>query len=475
MAAPGSLGAFVPGLRRPGGRLRTRLLVSFAIGGLILAVGVSSLSYVLVRRYLVEQREGTSTRQALVNARLVAASLQTPQVDLPRLLGSLPVPAGGAAIVRRGGSWFQTSIVPGADSLPAALREQVLSDRQPVRQHFHLEGPPGGDGPRFAVGVPLPEGVSYFEIFSLSELERDLSILGFSLAGASAVTLGLSLALGAWFSRKLLGPVSEVSAIASSIAGGTLDARLDVGGYEELTELATSFNRMVDGLQERMERDARFASNVSHELRSPLTTLKSAIGALQSRRDSLDERGARLLDILGEEVSRFEELVTDLLEISRIDARTAGPSLEEVAVGELVLHSLRHIPSAAPKAEIDPEAFAALVRADKRSLERVINNLVRNADTHGGGVAAIRVRVDARVARIEVEDHGPGVPPAERAKVFERFYRGQGSGRRGSSDGVGLGLSLVAEHMRLHGGRVWVEDAPHAGARFVAELPRVAR
>ncbi|MGH7361791.1 MAG: HAMP domain-containing protein, partial [Candidatus Methylomirabilales bacterium] len=170
-------------------------------------------------------------------------------------------------------------IIP--DTLPRRLRLEVRDARRPVRQHFRQ------DGPKLGIGVPLPDGVSYFEVFSLAELERDLSILRLSLAGASAFTLALSVALGTWLSRKLLGPVVEVGVTARSIAGGTLDARLGVGragGYGELSVLAESFNSMVDTLQERVERDARFASNVSHELRSPLTTLRSAISGLITRR-----------------------------------------------------------------------------------------------------------------------------------------------------------------------------------------------
>jgi signal transduction histidine kinase len=114
------------------------------------------------------------------------------------------------------------------------------------------------------------------------------------------------------------------------------------------------------------------------------------------------------------------------------------------------------------------------VAADKRRLERVIANLVENAGYYGGGATRVVLSGNQAVVRLAVEDAGPGVPVAERERVFERFFRGSAAGRRRGSggDGSGLGLSLVAEHVRLHGGRIWVEDGPGGrGARFVVELP----
>jgi signal transduction histidine kinase len=117
----------------------------------------------------------------------------------------------------------------------------------------------------------------------------------------------------------------------------------------------------------------------------------------------------------------------------------------------------------------DPEAT---VRLDPQRTERIVANLVRNAETHGRGLTALRIGAADGGVRIEVEDHGSGVPPAERERVFEPFYRRpREAGDRGRGDGVGLGLALVTEHVRLHDGRVWVTDAEGGGARFVVELP----
>jgi signal transduction histidine kinase len=241
---------------------------------------------------------------------------------------------------------------------------------------------------------------------------------------------------------------------------------------------------MVDQLQERIEREARFNSDVSHELRSPLTTLSAAVGVLETDRDRLPARSQRALQLLSDDLQRFQRMVSDLLEMSRADAGSVDVFLEEVNVSELVRRSVEtgigHMDSrrhAAPDLVVDPEVEQWRVGVDKRRFERVLVNLMENADHYGGGVTTIAVGpgpatgpLGAQV-EVTVDDAGPGIDQAERAKVFERFYRGSASGRRGTGTGTGLGLALVAEHMHVMHGDVRVESSPDGGARFVLSLP----
>lgn len=449
-------------------RLRSRLLAAFVGGALLLAAALSLLSYGLTRRYLLTQRERSAVRQAQVNARLVGGALR-PASDVPQLLGSIQSPSGSSAVVFHDGRWFAASLELGRDALPAALQQAVLGDRSRARQRYAL-----GGLPRLAVGLPLPDGDGYFEVFPNGELDSTLRALRVALTTASAAAMIGAAGLGVWASRRLLDPLAEIGATATSIADGQLDARLDVGSEVELAALADSFNQMVASLQQRIERDARFASNVSHELRSPLTALRSAIQNMETRRSLLDERTARSLDVLAREVDRFERLVQDLLEISRFDAGVVQPSSEEVYLGELVLYAVEALPGDEVPVEVAASATDAVVQADKRRLEQVVANLVANARVHGGGVERVLIEEQDGRVRIVVEDRGPGVPPEDRERVFERFYRGRHTGR--TAGGVGLGLALVAEHARLHGGRAWVEDreGEGGGARFVVELPVVS-
>jgi signal transduction histidine kinase len=334
-------------------------------------------------------------------------------------------------------------------------------------------------------------------VFDLSDLDHTLNVLGLTLFVAGAITTLLGIALGRFASLRLLRPLSDVSEAAGAIAGGELDTRLDIEAADpDLVGLTASFNAMVDQLQERIEREARFNSDVSHELRSPLTTLSAAVGVLETDRDRLPARSQRALQLLSDDLQRFQRMISDLLEMSRADAGSVDVFLEEVHVSELVRRSVetgighmegrRH---GAPEVVIDPVVERWRVGVDKRRFERVLVNLMENADHYGGGVTTIAVRPGAapptsvagpgsesveRLVEVTVDDAGPGIDPAERTKVFERFYRGSASGRRGTGTGTGLGLALVAEHMRVMHGEVRVESSPDGGARFVLSLPVLA-
>jgi signal transduction histidine kinase len=346
------------------------------------------------------------------------------------------------------------------------------------------------------IGVPLPAvHATYFEVFSLEELAGTLRTLAFALAAAALVTTLAGAALGRWASGRALRPLAGVTDAAVAIAGGQLNTRVEAGDDVDLQELASAFNQMTANLEQRIEREARFTSDVSHELRSPLTTLAATVGVLEGHRDELAPRARRALDLLDGDLRRFTRMVDDLLEISRFDAGSAELSLDEVDPGELVR---RAVASSTPlgadqgrgvatfPVEVAPGVEGLRLRVDKRRFERVMANLMENASLYAGGVTRVIVTPHpsghpsgsngseaARSIRVIVEDRGPGVPPSERHHLFERFYRGSRAGQRASSDGTGLGLSLVAEHVRLHGGAVWIEDAPEQGTRFVVELPLI--
>lgn len=458
-------------LRLPGlaGRLglRARITLAFAVGALLLSALLSATTWALTRENLVNQREDAASTIVYQNARIVRSRV-TPEADLQQILSSLSTPFGSRPVLYLDQAY--TSVTPafGQDALPEELRAAVLAG-QPARMRYEYRGEK-----QMAVGVPLPAiDAAYFEIVSLQDLESTLEALGVSLVGASLLTTLAGAALGAWASRRALRPLAGVSTAALALAAGKLDTRLATVSDPDLAPISQSFNQMAQSLQDRIERDARFASDVSHELRSPLMTLAASMEVLQNQRDELTERARQALDLMVLDIDRFRQLVEDLLEISRFDAGVVRLELEEVHLAELVMQAVSHSSERDVPVKLDAELAGVVVRADKRRIVRVIANLLDNAAKYGGGASSVELRqVDDRV-QIAVEDRGPGVPEEDRERIFERFSRGVSAGRRGSSDGVGLGLALVAEHVRLHGGRIWVEDRADGepGARFVVELP----
>ena len=456
-------------LQRPELGLRTRVTLAFAGGAFLLSAALSGISYGLVRNYLVDQTQTAAYREAFANAAVARDGLRQSGANIPRILASLQDTDGSPSLVFYDDNWFPSWAGIARESLPQPLRQAVNSGR-PSRQAYRLEGTTV-----LAVGLPLPAAeASYFELFSLDQLNRTLRFLGLALLGVGLATTVAGAAVGRWASARVLRPVSDVAEAAAAVAGGRLETRLPDTDDADLYTLTTSFNSMADALQARIERDARFASDVSHELRSPLTTLATTVGVLASRRDELPERSRAALDLLTADVDRFQRLVEDLLEISRYDAGVADLHLDDVLLTELVIRAVASV--GGPAVEIGPGAAAdgLAVQADKRRMTQVIKNLVENAARYGGGATRVIVDAGHYVARVAVDDEGPGVAAEEREAIFERFFRGSASGqRRGGGQGSGLGLSLVSEHVRLHGGRVWVEDNPSGkGARFIVEIPR---
>ena len=446
--------------------VRARVTVTFGLGALALSAVMAGLTYFTARQVIMNERQTAVLRQAYVNASLVRSSLRSPNPNVTQLLGSLDTLPGSLSVLERGGEWYATSISVGENAIPLQLRRDVLEDI-PALQRFTLN-----NTPQLVVGVPVPSvQAAYFEVFSLADIARTLRILALALGGAAVVTTVAGVVVGRWASGRALRPLAEVSAAAETIAGGQLGTRLGAGEDTDLSALAASFNRMADALQERIEREARFTSDVSHELRSPLTTLTSAVGVLNSHRAELPQRSRQAVDLLQAELRRFQHMVDDLLEISRVDSGSAELSLDEVEAGELVRQAAVAAGAGAVPVEIDHTVVGQRLSVDKRRIERVVANLVANAEQYAGGVSRLALEPAPAGVRLVVADHGPGVAPAERDRIFERFYRGHASGQRGGSEGTGLGLSLVAEHVRLHGGRVWFEDGLGGENRFVVELP----
>jgi two-component system sensor histidine kinase MtrB len=403
------------------------------------------------------------------NAEVVREFLRTEQIDRRSVLERLRTPVGGSPVLLSDEQWYPRDIDRGRRELPPALVQRV-TDGEPARMRYRLNGEA-----LLAVGVPLPAvRAAYFEIVSLDELDDDLRALALALVAAAVLTTLAGALLGAAFSRRVLRPLADVRQAATAIAGGRLDTRVAKVDDADLGALVTSFNDMARALQERVEADARFASDVSHELRSPLTTLAASAEVLVARRDELTERSQQALDLLVADVGRFRAMVEDLLEISRIDAGAASLALDDVSVPELVENAVRLTGHGDVPIEIEPGAHHVVASVDKRRVVRVIANLLDNAAKYGGGAERVSVERVGGEVRIVVEDRGAGVPEGDRERVFERFSRGAAVvGRRSTGEGVGLGLALVREHVTMHGGRVWIEDrfGGESGARFVVALP----
>lgn len=447
-------------MRRLG--LRARVTAAFAIGALLLSALMALISYELVRRSLLDERERTALRAAYFDAAVVRAGLDTDTPDVYEVLRTLDTGGTRRALVHRDGRWYARTADEGpSGAVPAALMAMV-ADGEPAVQRVRVDGQPA-----LLVGVPLADSTGYYEITSLRELEQTFQVLALALTVVAVTVAGSGAALGWYATRHGLRPLTAVADAAEKIAAGDVTARLAPGTDPDLARLSTSFNRMADEVAVRIERDRRFAADVAHELRSPLQTLSAAASVLSRRRDGLDDRTATAAGLVSEEIARFQRLVNDLIELARSDRPVQREEVDVEALARGVCRG-RGLPEslvgAGPPA---PGRWSV----DPRRVEQVLVNLLDNAVRYGGGPVAVRLWISDGAGVVEVDDEGPGVPVADREVVFDRFVRGRAAHDRAGGDGTGLGLALVAQHAAAHGGRASVSDRPGGGARFRVELP----
>ncbi|WP_394826110.1 sensor histidine kinase [Pendulispora albinea] len=283
---------------------------------------------------------------------------------------------------------------------------------------------------------------------------------------AAIPALVAAIALGAWWvTGRALSPVRAMTQRVASIHGSTLHERLHVpASGDEIAELAQTMNSMLDRLEQAARRQREFVSDASHELRSPVASIRTQLEVALLHPDP-SRWPAVARDVL-EEDARLEKLVASLLLLARLDETTT------VAQGEVDLDDLVLEHAARPwRLPVDVQRVQAVrLVGDRPQLACVVRNLIENAVRHGKTRVAIATSAGRRTIRLTVDDDGAGIPEAHRTRVFERFTRLE-EGRSRDAGGAGLGLSMVQRIVELHGGSVHVECSPLGGARIAVAFP----
>ena len=435
--------------------LRTRVTIAFGVLSLVIAAVVSSATYFFASVYLLNQREDAALTRALLDSRAVAAALAA-GASPNQALEQVPAIGTSQALVRVADTWYTPGVSVPPDALPAGLLDTAAAGGG-AQQRAQI----GGE-PYFFVAVQLPDAM-YVEVFSLADLDNTLTIGGWLLIGQTLVAGVLGGLIGRYTVGQILRPLRTISDGAQRIASGDLGTRIEETGDRDLDPIASSFNEMAGAVQSRIQRERRFSANVSHELRSPLTTVVGTADLLDRRRDELPEREANLIAVLVEQVHRMSQMLLDLLEISRIGSDDPI-QVESVDVSLLCLDvvRLRNLDEGLVTGD------SPVIRTDGRRFERIVGNLVDNAQRHGGGVQHIRIEHSIDVVRIFVEDDGPGIDPSQLDKLFEPFSRGEDAHH---TSGAGLGLAIAREQAKLLNAGVLVENRESGGARFIIEIP----
>ena len=368
--------------------------------------------------------------------------------------------------------------------VPADLRGHVAGGAL-ARRYVTVSGQ-GVDIPTLIIGQPVRTAgrdLEFYLLFPLDAEQRTLSLVQSTLIVGGLVLLLLLAGIASIVTRQVVRPVRQAAEIAERFADGHLDERMPVQGDDEVARLAESYNEMAGSIQTQIRQleefgalQRRFTSDVSHELRTPLTTVRMAAEVLHASKDQLLPALRRSSELLVTELDRFEALLNDLLEISRLDAGVADLAAERLDMHGVVTRSIEAVRGLAEESGTPlrlhlPTGVHAEV--DTRRVERIVRNLVANAVDHGEGRPVdITLAGDAAAVAVVVRDHGVGLRPGEAALVFNRFWRAEESRAR-RSGGSGLGLSISIEDARLHGGWLQAWGEPGRGSAFRLTLPRV--
>ena len=381
-----------------------------------------------------------------------------------------------------------SNLVP-LSAVPTLLRLRVQNSDEAQWTYTTIHYPDGNAIPALAIGekITIPNAGPYemYLLFSLSSQNATLDLISRALL-ITGLALLILIALITWIVvRQVVRPVREAARIAEKFTEGELHQRMQIHGNDEIARLGTSFNEMAFSLEKQITRlenlsrvQQRFVSDVSHELKTPLTTLRMASALIYSARATFNPSVARSAELLVAQLDRFEKLLEDLLEVSRFDAEVAVlesiefdlSGLAERCISDLSLVADEKSTSIRLSKPGDP----VMVNADIRRVERILRNLLNNAIEYSDS-KPVEVKIEATdtVVAIAVRDHGIGLDQLSAMRVFDRFWRADPSRAR-VRGGTGLGLSIALEDARLHNGELEAWGRPNVGAHFVLTLPRRA-
>lgn len=492
------------------GSLRLRVIVIIVCGG---ALGAGVIGMVItsqIRSAVFQQAVQSNVEQFTSAARTAQENFsagvsnttgQTQQVA-NELVARMYDPARGlmgAVLMRSAEQPAQVTQIVEPSTASAAtlrtlvtnkLRESVVSTGDVAWQSVAIprdsSNPSSATDPGVVVGqainIPISGAYELYAVYSLENQESLLNstyrVLSFGVVALIVlVTLLIVLIL-----RLVLRPVQEASEGARHLAEGELETRMEVQGSDELAQLASSFNQMASSLEAqfgRLERmsavQTAFVSAVSHELRSPVTTIRMSGQLIYDKREELPLALKRSAELQHDQLKNLDSMLSDLLEISRYDAGAMNLASESVDISAIVQDVVTMVQ---PLADDNGVSVSYAVEGDTqaevepRRIERIVRNLVVNAVEHGEA-KPVRIRVVANTSAVAVEvaDNGVGLSDEQTAHVFDRFWRADSSRIR-KTGGTGLGLTIAREDALIHGGSLSATGELGVGSTFLLTVPK---
>ncbi|MGD2253098.1 MAG: HAMP domain-containing sensor histidine kinase [Anaerolineales bacterium] len=460
--------------------LRTRLFLTYLlVSGLVLAlVGVSLLIFILRNPYaeqLIYQRL-EAVAETIIRRERPGLQVERPEL-LEQNLERLDEALGLRFLVLDSSGKVVADSRPSGGSPEEAFRRQLAASDGSLRDDFV-----DASGRRWlAIGRPVSD--RYALVLALPNPKlRTLSVLGDQLlppmlrAGALAL---LASALAAWLiARWVAKPLQRISQAARAVAAGDYSDRPPPTGPSEVHSLALAFSEMVQRVQSGQQSQRDFVANVSHELKTPLTSIQGFAQAILDGTAEDAEAQQHAAQVIYDESDRLRRLVDDLLELARMDTGQVQFARQPVDLQALVgnVAEKLSLPAAEKEVHLVIELPALpIVIGDGDRLAQVFTNLLDNAIKHtpAGGKVALRGNAAGGWVSVHVDDSGPGIPSEELSRIFERFYQLDKARPGGRGRGAGLGLAISREIVHAHGGRVVAQSEIGRGSRFSVQLPIV--
>ena len=471
------------------------ILVASSVVMIILAYAlVSVLTQRLVsQKEDVAQQELERARTAVeqqIDATSSANSVQVRINSARAALGQLSAQQGDAQAVYEPVIVVENqdgSVITSPEGFPVPDQLRAMVDQGQIAQQYFPAPRENGDYYNaLLVGTPTDTDIPHTQVYlalSMESEESTMALMRGLLSAAGVVVVVLLVGIAWLATQQVITPIRSASRIAQRLAAGHLKERMAVDSDDEMGRLAASFNNMADKLSSQIAQleeygdlQRQFTSDVSHELRTPLTTVRMAADMIEAESDSLPQGAQRASRLMSSELDRFEELLADLLEISRHDAGVADLSTAAVDLRSCVEAAYGQVEHLARELDVEvqlnlPEERIG-VEADSRRLERILRNLLANAIDHSeGNPVAVDVAATDTAVGVTVTDHGVGLKPGQEELVFNRFWRADSSRKR-HSGGTGLGLAIAREDAVLHGGTLDATGYEGFGSRFRLIIPR---
>ncbi len=460
--------------------LRSRLLFTYAILILVILSILGLALFIYVVRNPVVDRQSVQTLKAallVISNRFNERELSDAQRlgVLKRIGDSYSV---RLVLVDPGEGIKLDTLSAGGDlMLPEDLR--TLPDQGRLRdsngQPWLFSSRELAGGTKLIVALPRSGGLQLLRSSQIWGVLRNEFLPAFFRAGMFALILAFVLSI--WMSKWIAGPLEDIKQAANSLAGGEY-SEIPIEGPSEVKNLADSFNKMASKVESTQQAQKDFIANVSHELKTPLTSIQGFSQAILDGAVSTKQEINKAAGIIQSEAERMNRLVLELLDLARLDAGSAEIKREVVDLKQILEQVIQQFSIQAEQSNIDLESeIRDLPTAigDPDRLAQVFTNILDNAIKHtpGPGTVQVTAAQDGAEIVVTISDSGPGIPEDEISRIFERFYQIDKSRAKESRTGSGLGLAIVKQIIRAHQGQISVSSSPEQGASFEIRIPAV--